>query len=588
MNVLIQTLLVLAQAYASQTSRRAPQTLGPATQRAWRLHWLLRALLVGLLYVLIVHPVHAATSPPVGGQTADFTLFDTLETDAQSRSNSWFTTIQGLVRPTFLMLGTIEICWAAAVWAFEKDNLNSLAIEVIKKFMFIGFFFTLLQYAPQWIPTITNTFAQVGATAAGTGTVTTDSIIATGLAVIKLIWTQVPTDFVGVIAALGKILVAAIVTIGIVIAYVILAAQYFTLKIESYILFAAGAIFLGLGSSSWTKEYVTKYLNYAINVGVRLLVLILILSLVASAVAQMGNSFTFDYVPLLTLLAASLLQAILGVKAPDMAGALLSGGIGLHAGSAGGAVGAAAGGMKTAVGFAMGGVGAAVSAMQGVGNLGKAVAAGREVAQQQGKSGMAANLSGLGMTAGQVAKELPSSLANQRNGGSSNSSGHNPGPIDRAKQNLQALAAAGAQTRACGSSGVNSSSSADAPGLTNTETGSVMLDHATRAANATIPASLGAVAMAGSGTDSPVDVSTSAPTSVDSGAPVNTGDANRSSGLDLRAPAAGTVQASVPGSSGIGSPSPQWASSAPVSLLRKGTAASSSSASRAGKLPKDL
>ena len=588
MNVLIQTLLVLAQAYASQTSRRAPQTLGAATQRARRLRWLLWALLVGLLCVLIVHPVHAATSPPVGGQTADFTMFDSLETDAQSRSNSWFTTIQGLMRPTFLMLGTIEICWAAAVWAFEKDNLNSLAIEVIKKFMFIGFFFTLLQYAPQWIPTITNTFAQVGATAAGTGTVTTDSIIATGLAVIKLIWTQVPTDLFGVIAALGKILVAAIVTIGIVVAYVILAAQYFTLKIESYILFAAGAIFLGLGSSSWTKEYVTKYLNYAINVGVRLLVLILILSLVAGAVAQMGNSFTFDYVPLLALLAASLLQAFLGVKAPEMAGALLSGGIGLHAGSAAGAVGGAAGGVKMAAGLAMGGVGAAVSALQGVGNLGKAAAAGREGAQQQGKSGIAANLSGLGMAAGQVAKESPSSVASRRNGASSNSSGHNPGPIDRTKQNLQALAAAGTQTGVSGSGGVNSSSPADAPGLTNTATGSVTLDYATRAADALTPASVGAVAMATSGTDSTVDFNTSGPTSGDSVAPVNAGDANRSSGFDQSALAASTARASVPGSSGIGGSSPQWASSAPVSLLRKGTAAFSSSASRAGKLPKDL
>src|SRR5581483_169665 len=327
-----------------------------------RFRWLMWAFLAGLIYLLIVHPVHAATSPSVGGQTADFTLFDSLEADAQNRSNSWFSTILGLVRPTFLMLGTIEICWAAAVWAFEKDNLSSLAVEVIKKIMFIGFFFTLLQYAPQWIPTIVASFAEAGATAAGTGNVTTDSIIATGLAMIKLIWSQAPTltDPFSLIAALGKMLVAALVTIGIVIAYVILAAQYFTLKIESYILFAAGAIFLGLGSSSWTKEYVSKYLNYAINVGVRLLVLILILSLVASAVAQMGNSFTFDYVPLLTLLAASLLQAILGMKAPEMAGALLSGGIGLHAGSANGAVGVAAGaavaGAKMVAGLALGGV----------------------------------------------------------------------------------------------------------------------------------------------------------------------------------------------------------------------------------------
>jgi len=524
--------------------------------------WLSWVLFVALLYVLTVHPVHAATSPSVGGQTADFTLFDSLQADAQNRSNSWFTTILGLVRPTFMLLGTIEICWAAAVWAFEKDNLSSLSVEVIKKIMFIGFFYTLLQYAPQWIPTITDSFAQAGASAAATGPVTTDSIIATGLAVVKLIWVNVPTDFLGVIAALGKIVIAAIATIGIVIAYVILAAQYFTLKIESYLLFAAGAIFLGLGSSSWTKEYVSKYLNYAINVGVRLLVLILVLSLVATAVTQMGNGFTFDYVPLLTLLAASLVQAILGVKAPEMAGALLSGGIGLHAGSANGAIGAAAGaavgGAKMAAGLALGGVGAVGGALVGMGNLGKAVAAGREVAQQQGKSGMAANLSGLGMAGGQIAKELPQSLANLgKGGGGGNTFGQNPGPIDRAKQNLRSLAdageRAGAQTAA---SGTDSQVAVSQSGLPSGDTGPSISGPAT------------------SGQGIP-------------GAPLNSGVATQSSTLGPRGLTASPVQAGGPGFNKWVSSAPRLVSSAPDPSLRRATA-SGPAAPRPSPLTRNL
>lgn len=361
------------------------------------------------LLALIADPAWGATSQPVNGVTATFTLFDSIEQDAETQSNSWFGTILNLVRPTFLILATIEICWAAAIWALEKDNLNSLAVEIIKKIMFIGFFFSLLQFAPEWIPTIADTFVEVGERATGSEAVTTDGIIATGLAVINAIWAKAPTGLFKVLGKLGQILVACFVTLGIIIAYVIIAAQYFTLKVESYILFAAGAIFLGLGSSSWTKEYVSKYLNYAITVGVRLLVMILILSLMLGAINRMSEGFTFDYEPLLKLLAVAILQAILGVRAPEMAGALLSGGVGLSAGTASSAGSSALGGFKsmvgTAVGAATAAAGTAGAAARGAGGLAKSAGAGGAGGKPTGIGGGGASpakgtLNGLGSGGG--------------------------------------------------------------------------------------------------------------------------------------------------------------------------------------------
>lgn len=443
-----------------------------AAQRERLLRNLAWLFLFGVaLYMVFTSAAWAATSPPVGGQTADFSLFDSLDQDAETRSSTWFETILQLVRPTFLILATIEICWAAAIWAFERDSLNSLAIEIIKKIMFFGFFFALLQFAPEWIPTITATFQQVGETASGTGPITTDTIIATGLALIKMVWSHAPTGFFGVLGKLGEILVACFVTLGIIIAYVVLAAQYFTLKVESYILFAAGAIFLGLGSSNWTKDYVSKYLNYAINVGVRLLVLILVLSLLLSTVTEMGNSFSFNFEPLLKLLAVAILQAILGIKAPEMAGALLNGGIGLSAGSAAGAASSGIGGLKTTLGTTLGMAAATVAKVastgQGVANIGRAAGAGRNIAKQQGKSGAAATLSGLGTATAQAAKLVPGKLMDAikgkggahrgAGGGGGHGRGASPGLFDLTRQNLQARAAGG--TPASGS-GSGSSSSA--------------------------------------------------------------------------------------------------------------------------------
>jgi hypothetical protein len=43
--------------------------------------------------------------------------FDSIANSVQGMSAGWFSTIQGLVRPTFLMIAAIEICWAAAICA---------------------------------------------------------------------------------------------------------------------------------------------------------------------------------------------------------------------------------------------------------------------------------------------------------------------------------------------------------------------------------------------------------------------------------------------------------------------------------------
>jgi type IV secretion system protein TrbL len=391
--------------------------------------------------------------------TTPFGLFDGLTKKADDQSAGWWSSILQLVRPTFLLLATLELCWAAAIWAFEKDSLNGLAVEIIKKIMFIGFFFSLLQFAPQWIPSLVGSFQQVGLQVSGmdANSLSTDNIINLGLATAgKLFGTSIavaiplwtlPEEVMGFsipgvntayTAANLEMTLCIYVCIGVVISYVIVAAQFFTLKLESSILIAAGVIFLGLGSSSWTKEYVSKYLNYVMTVGVRFLVLILVLSITLSAIANMPPAPALDIVDALKLLAAAILQAFLAMKAPDMASALLSGGIGLSAG-------AAAHGARSGMGMLTGTVGRLASAAQGLGNVAKAVSAGRDLAKQEGKSGAAATLGGLGAAAQEAQRQLPGKLMDGMKGRGSSLNGHggfggrgqNPGLFDLTKQSLQ-------------------------------------------------------------------------------------------------------------------------------------------------------
>jgi type IV secretion system protein TrbL len=393
-------------------------------------------------------------------------LFNNMDTKAADASGNWVSTITTLVTNTFWILAVIEICWAAAVWVYEKDSLNSLAVEVIKKIMFIGFFYAVLLNAPTWIPTIVGSFAAVGQQAAKAPNLSTDYIVASGLALCDAIMGAAPSlNIFNVWGNIPKYIVAAFSCFGILICFVLMAAEYFCALMESYILFATGAVFLGLGSSTWTKDYVMKYLNYAIAVGVRLLIMMLCWALFS--VMDAGDTIKWDYGSMLQQLGVAILKCMFFLKAPDMAGALLNGGNGINHSAVTGAVGSTvnaantvnqlAGGMgggglkgalsvplKAATGMIAAPAAAAVAGMQGVRSFAKAAGAGKEIAEQGGKSGGAALLSGLGKAGGEVAKNMPRSMVNTlKSAAGRHESAPGSGPLKRASESLMEQAAAG-------------------------------------------------------------------------------------------------------------------------------------------------
>jgi type IV secretion system protein TrbL len=391
-------------------------------------------------------------------------IFDPIANNLHNAAGGWTTRITGLMSITFKTLAIIDLAWAAAIWAFEKDNLNSLALEVVKKLMFFSFIFYLLNNASFISDTITSSFQQLGSAAGGPQTVmTTDGIIDEGISIIarvmsantglvvsmsvepeEILGNAIPPAYAGLVIGSSALTFTCITSLLIAVAYVVTAAQFFTLTIESYVMFAVGTVFLGMGSTSWTKDYVHRYLTYGINVGVRYLTLILVLSLTRGAIAEAAKSIIpfpvavailFDLSPIMHVLIAALLQGILAMKAPEMAHALLSGGSGLTAGS----MKAAAANVASAAAKP---VSMAASTMQGMSNFDKALNAGRTLAHQEGKTGRAATLSGLGKVAEEASKAIPGlvkgALKNMAHPGRMGGGGGGPGMFDRAQQALQA------------------------------------------------------------------------------------------------------------------------------------------------------
>jgi type IV secretion system protein TrbL len=213
-----------------------------------------------------------------------------------------------------------------------------------------------------------------------------------------------------------QILVAVLVTVVVIVAYVIAAAQLLCVNIESYIMLAAGAIFLALGSSRWTNEYVTKYFSYAVTVGLRLLVLLLIIGLTTGFVNNLANGtekFVFDFAPLFRILVIAMVTGLLAVKAPDMASALLQGGVGFSAGGAKSAASSASSVAAAPFSVASATVGAMTSGGKGVYHGFKAHANAVKLAEESGMSKSEAKSFARKTVAKTLAKEVGRNIVNK-------------------------------------------------------------------------------------------------------------------------------------------------------------------------------
>jgi type IV secretion system protein TrbL len=333
---------------------------------------------------------HAQAPVDVGG---------TFQQIAQA-ANAWIPAITQEASFLFYVLAALDFAWGAPQLLRESD-FNGLFLSLIKKLLVISFFYAVLINGQTWIPAIVNSFAQLGATAAGVPLAQNPSDIMTqGLQIISDLFTKVSaTDLLTQPGgAITTILAACIVLAS----YIIITLHYVVTKLEAIIVMSAGYIFLGFGGSRWTSPYFERYISLAVGTGVRLMLIYLMLGVFRTVsnnwIATM-NGYTADqpitqiFPTLMSMLlfafaswmipkmAASIASGTLGTGAADLVGigAEISKGAALGAATvaavvATGGAGAVAGGAlaATETAGAMEGTGAATTAASAVGDMGAA------------------------------------------------------------------------------------------------------------------------------------------------------------------------------------------------------------------------
>ncbi|HEV7434101.1 MAG TPA: P-type conjugative transfer protein TrbL [Pseudorhizobium sp.] len=218
--------------------------------------------------IAVLSAIIVATSHPALAQEG--AILTSLQNQITSAAKGWETTVMDAARSLFWILATIEIGIAAVWLALQAASLDSWFAELVRRIMFVGFFAFVLAQGPTFAKAVVDSLFQM---AAGGGTASPADVFNAGLTVATKMSEKVQF---GLFEDNALAISAAFAMIVTVIAFSLVAAIFVSVMVEMYLGLLAGMIMLGLGGSSYTKDFAIRYLVYAFSVGMKLMALVMI------------------------------------------------------------------------------------------------------------------------------------------------------------------------------------------------------------------------------------------------------------------------------------------------------------------------
>ncbi|PSS59964.1 P-type conjugative transfer protein TrbL [Ensifer sp. NM-2] len=276
-------------------------------------------LIAGLVWTAIAAPAFAQE-----GQ-----VLTELENQVSTAAKGWETTIMDAAKSLFWILATIEVGIAAVWLAIQAASLDSWFAELVRRIMFIGFFAFTLTQGPTFARAVVDSLFQIGA---GGGSASPAEILDAGIRVASQMSQQARF---GVFED-NALAIAAVLAMGVVvICFSLVAAIFVSVMVEMYVGLLAGMIMLGLGGSSFTKDFAVRYLVYAFGVGMKLMALVMIAKIGSQVLLGLANAPTASsdqFVTTLAVAGISVVVFIIAMYVPNIIqgvvqGASVSGGM---------------------------------------------------------------------------------------------------------------------------------------------------------------------------------------------------------------------------------------------------------------------
>jgi type IV secretion system protein TrbL len=214
----------------------------------------------------------------------DGSVLTEIENEMRSAAAEWETRVMGAARSLFWILAAIEIGIAAVWLAIQSASLDSWFAELVRRILFIGFFVFVLEEGPEVAKSIVDSLFQIGADG---GSASPANVFNAGLRVASEMSAKVQF---GLFEDNALAIAAVFAMVVIVVCFALVAAIFVSIMVEMYVGLLAGMIMLGLGGSSFTKDFAVKYLVYAFSVGMKLMALVMIARIGSDVLIGMANS----------------------------------------------------------------------------------------------------------------------------------------------------------------------------------------------------------------------------------------------------------------------------------------------------------
>jgi len=266
----------------------------------------------GLTTVLVVGIVLLAVEPALAQQGAVLT---TLENSVVTAANGWEATVTSAARSLFWILAAIEIGIAAVWLALQAASLDSWFAELVRRIMFIGFFAFVLDRGPALAKAIVDSLFQIGA---GGGSASPANIFDAGIRVASKMSEQAKF---GLFEDNALAIAAVFAMVVVVISFSLVAAIFVAVMVEMYVGLLAGMIMLGLGGSSFTKDFAVRYLVYAFSVGMKLMALVMIARIgsdVLLGLAEAPTASSDQFITTLAIAGISVVVFIIAMYVPSI------------------------------------------------------------------------------------------------------------------------------------------------------------------------------------------------------------------------------------------------------------------------------
>lgn len=285
-------------------------------------------------------------------------VLTTLENSVVTAAKGWETTVMDAARSLFWILAGIEIGIAAVWLAINAASLDAWFAELVRRIMFIGLFAFILERGPDFAKAVVDSLFQIGASG---GSASPANVFDAGIRVASKMSEQAKF---GLFEDNALAIAAVFAMVVVVVSFSLVAAIFIAVMVEMYVGLLAGMIMLGLGGSSFTKDFAVRYLIYAFSVGMKLMALVMIARIgseVLLGLAEAPTAMSDQFITTLAIAGISVVVFIIAMYVPSILqgvvqGASIAGGMeairhGVQAGTfaAGGAfLGASAAGKGAA------------------------------------------------------------------------------------------------------------------------------------------------------------------------------------------------------------------------------------------------